>query len=188
MLCLRVSCHLWASGSVGWMAIGTHKVTTLQGRCSVGMGAHGRSTGLPKGLGHQTVPRCVCSGFGPAEGQEAEPLLLFQRRDTVLCLPRDPAWAGHPAMARRCQWAPHGTITAAVLEEREGSRVGLPTTLGGLWAPPLCVLDAATYPSCAGSLGAPGGCVWLPGRPRNSRDLPHPAWQRLGPRGLRAPG
>lgn len=57
-------------------------------------------------------------------------------------------------------------------------------------APPPCVLGVA--PSrwalvalCALALGVPG-CISPSGQPRNSCDLLQPAWQCLGPRGLRA--
>lgn len=146
--------------------------------------AHAGGAVASRGAGRQTVPGCVCSGFELLKGRKP---CCFRdgTRFSVRSGAQHRAW--QPAMARSCRWGRCGTTQQWRWKERNGSSAGLPSTLGGLRAPPPCVLDAATYPLSL-LLGALGGCASPPGRPRNSRDLPHPAWQCPGLRGLRATG
>lgn len=147
--------------------------------CTVGV------TLAPWGLGRRAVLGCACSGFELLKSRKRH--CCFRDGTRFSVHPGLQPGNRHPATAADAGGA-DTELRRQQHREEESSSAGLPTALGGLWAPLACVLDAATCPSCAGSLRAPGGCVSPPGRPRNSRDLPHPAWQRPGLRGLRAPG
>lgn len=106
------------------------------------------------GRGPSNRPGLCVLRVRAAEGQEA--LLLFQWF-SVRSGAQHPAW--QPAMARSCRWGRHGTTQQRRWKERNGSSAGLPSALGGLRAPPLCVLDAATYPSYTAFRGAGGLCL-----------------------------
>lgn len=144
--------------------------------------ACGRSAGLSRGAGRQTVPGCVCSGFELPKGRK--PCCCFsgslsaQGRSTRLGSLRWPVVAGGADME------PHSS--GAGKRETVAAR-GSPLPWGAC-GPLHCVSWMQRPTPLTLLLGAPGGCALPPGRPRNSRDLPHPAWQCPGPRGLRAPG